>query len=123
MTEQREKPAPLPVPIFASREEEVAFWDTHDVTDHVAFDGFGPFEGEVAPSVRVTLRIDPETWEEVEKPAPARDLPPDGLLHLRIPERRDAERERRRAGSANGAAERGSPLPANRLLPEGEGER
>lgn len=96
MTQQREKQKLLPVPDFASREEAAAFWDTHDLTDYFAFDGFVRFEGKFEPSTKVVLHIDPETWEEVEALARERDLPPDGLLHVWILERRDAERERRR---------------------------
>lgn len=114
MTQQREKRERLTLPDFSSREEDVAFLDTQDVTDYFAFDKFRKFEGEVARSKAVTLHIDVETWADVRHLAPERDLPPDGLLHVWILERRDAERERRKtafpadapAGSALPAAER-----------------
>lgn len=123
MTHQREKQKLLPVPDFASREEEVAFWDTHDVTDYFAFDEFVKFEGEVAPSEPVTLHIDVETWEEVQKLAQERDLPPDGLLHVWILERRDAERERRGSESLGAAAMHRPLLPAERVAPASGDDR
>ena len=48
----------------------------------------------------VTLHIDIETMEEVRAITEEQDLPPDGLIHVQILERRDAERQRRAAATA-----------------------
>ena len=87
------------IPEFANREEEAAFWDTHDVTDHL--DEFEPvdIQFESPLSEAVTLHIDLETMEEVRAHAAARDMPLDVLLQIWILERRDAERQRRAAAA------------------------
>ena len=83
------------IPKFASRQEEAEFWDTHDVTDF--WDELEPVEVQIEGpfSEEVTLHIDLETMDEVRTLAKEQGLPPDGLLHVWILERRDAERQRR----------------------------
>jgi hypothetical protein len=100
----------LPIPNFANREEEVEFWDSHDLTDYFEDWEFTPvsLHLEHPLSEPVTLHIDSETWDEVQTLARERDLPPDGLLHVWILERRDAERERRRSAPGT-EAERAAP--------------
>lgn len=100
MTRSNVVPPKNQIPEFASREEEASFWDTHDLTDY--FDFTEPVEIEVACplSEPVTLHIDLETMEEVRVNAEEQDLPPDGLIHVWILERRDAERQRRAAATA-----------------------
>ncbi|HEY7348021.1 MAG TPA: CopG family antitoxin [Ktedonobacterales bacterium] len=60
MTQQQEQQKseqhPSRIPHFASREEEAAFWDTHDITE---------FEDELEP---VKVRFGKHLSEEVKKP-------------------------------------------------------
>ncbi len=103
------------IPEFASREEEAHFWDTHNLTDYSAFTE--PAEIEIAGplSEPVTLHLDTETMEELRAIAADHNLPPDGLIHVRILELRDAERQRR-GGMAGPPSDNppGSVAPVNR---------
>lgn len=79
--------APRPIPEFASREEEAAFWDTHDVTDYL---------GELAPaevrfgknlSKGTTVRFDPETSARLRAIAEERGIGPTTLIRMWVLER------------------------------------
>ena len=80
------------IPSFANREEEAAFWDTHDVTE---FDGveLHPVEvtigGELAE--RLTLRLDAEDRAELARRARAKGVGPSTLVRMWIKERLDQE--------------------------------
>lgn len=88
--------AKRPIPMFSSRQEEAAFWDTHDLTDYFDFEQRRDvLRVETPLSERLTFDIDSETMEEVRAAAEAREMPVDVLLQIWILERRDAERARR----------------------------
>lgn len=116
------KPRTGRIPSFATREEMADFWDTHDISDY--WDELEPVEVEFATPVSrsVALQIDIETWEEIEGLARERGLPPDGLLHVWILERRDAEREHRKSQSQDATTEP-SPLPDGRVAPAAKVDR
>ncbi len=83
------------IPRFASREEEAAFWDTHDITE---------FEDELeANTVRfskhlsegITIRLQPETLATLRKLAHEQGIGPTTLARMWLLERlREAEKQR-----------------------------
>lgn len=99
---------PSRIPDFATREEEAAFWDTHDIGEY--WDELEPveIEFETPLSEQITLSIDRETMAEVRAAAAERGMPVDLILFLWIVERRDTERARR----AHEAEPAGRPNPA-----------
>ncbi len=80
------------IPSFANRDEEAAFWDTHDVTE---FDGveLHPVEvtigGELAE--RLTLRLDTEDRAELVRRARAKGVGPSTLARIWLKERLEQE--------------------------------
>ncbi len=79
------------IPAFATREEEAAFWDTHDTTD---------FEDEMVPvkvkvtkhlSAGVTVRLDSRTVARLSDLAATKGLGPSTLMRMWILERLQAE--------------------------------
>ena len=50
-----QQPAKDPIPQFATREEEAAFWDTHDFTDY--WDELEPASVTVSPDLESVFRI------------------------------------------------------------------
>ena len=50
-----QQPAKDPMPQFATREEEAAFWDTHDFTDY--WDDLEPSTVTVSPDLESVFRI------------------------------------------------------------------
>ena len=75
------------VPEFQSREEEAAFWDTHDVTDYL--DELRPIRVRFAPnlSAGMTVRLDPGDREALGKIAAEREVDPSTLVRMWIKER------------------------------------
>ncbi len=49
------QPAKDPIPQFATREEEAAFWDTHDFTDY--WDELEPISITVSPDLESVFQI------------------------------------------------------------------
>lgn len=81
-----------PVPAFASIEEEAEFWDTHDLTDYIK--DWVEAELTVGPELRekITLRLDPEDREELDRRARELGVGPATLVRMWIKEhlRREA---------------------------------
>jgi predicted DNA binding CopG/RHH family protein len=87
MTERGRHPKMRRIPRFSSREEEAAFWDTHDIAD---------YQDELK-SVRVrfsknlsegiTIRLDPQTLEELRAQAQEKGIGPTTLARMWILER------------------------------------
>jgi predicted DNA binding CopG/RHH family protein len=72
------------IPEFASREEEAAFWDTHDVTDYL--DEMKPVRARFAKNLSqgITIRLDPETLGELRKRAKEKGIGPTTLARMWI---------------------------------------
>jgi predicted HicB family RNase H-like nuclease len=79
------------IPEFQSREEEAAFWDTHDVTDYL--DELRPVRVQPAPnlSAGMTVRLDPEDRAALGQIATERGIGPSTLVRMWIKERLRAE--------------------------------
>ena len=85
------------IPVFASREEEAEFWDTHDVTDFL--DELTPVTMRAAHplqvrnlSANVQVRFDEETDRKLENQARARRVKKATLIRMWVLERlRDEE--------------------------------
>jgi hypothetical protein len=85
------------IPEFATLEEEAAFWDTHSTAD---------YEGEFTPvrarfakrlSEGLTIRLDPETLEQLRTMAHERGIGPTTLIRMWVLERlKEKESARRR---------------------------
>jgi len=117
MTQSKVRSTKRQIPTFASREEEAAFWDRHDLTDYFDDFEYNPswFQVEGPLSEPVTLHLDLETMDEVRALAEAQGLPPDVLLQIWILERRDAERARRAEARAAASDETaGTATPGGR---------
>lgn len=80
------------IPAFRNREEEAAFWDTHDVTDYL--DELRPVRVTPAPglSAGMTVRLDPDDREALGRIAAARGIGPSTLVRMWIKERLRDER-------------------------------
>jgi hypothetical protein len=82
------------IPSFANREEEAAFWDTHDVTEFVGQE-LRPVEvaigGELAE--RLTLRLDEADRAELAKRARMMGVGPSTLARMWLKERLRQESE------------------------------
>ena len=82
------------IPSFANREEEAAFWDTHDVTELVGTE-MVPVEvtlgGELAN--RLTLRLDETDRAELARRARAKGIGPSTLARIWLKERLRQEAE------------------------------
>ena len=76
------------IPSFANRDEEAAFWDTHDLTE---FEGveLQPVEvmlgGELAK--RLTVRLDQDDRNELQRRAKALGVGPSTLVRMWVKER------------------------------------
>ena len=85
------------IPVFANREEEAAFWDTHDVTDFL--DELTPVTMRAARPLRVRnlsanvqVRFDEETDRKLEDQASAQGVKKATLIRMWVLERlRDEE--------------------------------
>jgi hypothetical protein len=82
------------IPSFANREEEAAFWDTHDLTEFVGQE-LQPVEvaigGELAE--RLTLRLDQTDRAELARQARVRGVGPSTLARMWLKERLRQEAE------------------------------
>ncbi len=70
------------IPEFKSREEEAAWFDTHDMADYQ--DEFKTVKVRFAKHLTagLTLRLDHETMAKLEKLARGKRMPPASLVHL-----------------------------------------
>jgi predicted DNA binding CopG/RHH family protein len=75
------------IPKFANREEEAAFWDTHDISDY--WDELKPVKLKVAKNLSkgITIRFDEETLRELREQANRRGIGPTTLVRMWILER------------------------------------
>jgi len=87
MTNSSAQPKTSRIPEFASREEEAAFWDTHD---------FSEFEDELTPvkarfakrlSQGLAVRFDDETLEALRTQARQKGIGPTTLIRMWVIER------------------------------------
>jgi len=76
-----------PIPAFATREDEAAFWDTHDFADYQ--EEFTPVRVRFAQnlSAGITIRLDPRKLEKLRQEAHQRGIGPTTLARMWILER------------------------------------
>lgn len=88
MTEQNKKSR---IPDFATREEEAAFWDSHDIADYE--DELKPVKVRFAEKLSegITVRLDPDTLEELRTRARRMGIGPTTLARMWILEHLHAE--------------------------------
>ncbi len=88
MTDTSKKTS-LPIPDFKTREEEAAFWDTHSFTDY--WHQWKPVDVRFAKNLSggVTVRLDPDTLEELRTLAKKKGIGPTTLARMWILERLD----------------------------------
>ena len=82
------------IPAFHSREEEAAFWDTHDFTEYTA--GFKPVRVRFAKNLSegITVRLDPSTLAELRSLAREKGMGPTTLARMWILERLQGQETR-----------------------------
>jgi predicted DNA binding CopG/RHH family protein len=91
MTEQRARKSrsreQRRIPDFASREEEAAFWDTHDFSDY--WDELTPVKVRAAKNLSegITIRLDPDTLDQLRARAHDQGIGPTTLVRMWILER------------------------------------
>jgi len=87
MTSEHGQPAPSRIPDFRNREEEAAFWDTHDFTEFL--DETRPVRLRVGKNLSegLTVRLDPKDREELERRATEQGIGPSTLVRMWIKER------------------------------------
>lgn len=89
MTNERQqlRPTQSRIPDFASKEEETAFWDSHDFTDFL--DETRPVKLRVAKNLSdgVTVRLDPRDRTELDRRAQEQGIGPSTLIRMWIKER------------------------------------
>src|SRR3954469_1255001 len=75
------------IPDFRSREEEAAFWDTHDFTEFL--DETRPVKLRVAKNLSegLTVRLDRRDREELERRATEQGIGPSTLVRMWIKDR------------------------------------
>ena len=73
MTARQHQNGPSRIPVFKSRDEEAAWWDTHDITDYL--DELKPVQVRFARNLSegLTVRLDPDTMYDLNV-----DLSPPG---------------------------------------------
>jgi hypothetical protein len=89
-----------PIPQFSSREEEAAFWDTHDFSDY--WDELKPVKVRFAKNLseKITIPLDPDALRELREQAHAQGIDPIALAQLWILERLRGGRGDRAASAA-----------------------
>jgi predicted DNA binding CopG/RHH family protein len=87
MTEKERQQKKSRIPEFATREEEVEFWDTHSLADY--WDEFKPVRVRFAKnhSEGITIRLDPETLSKIRSLAKEKGISPTALIRMWIMER------------------------------------
>ena len=75
------------IPEFSSVEEEAAFWDTHDMADY--WNEFKPVKARFAKNLSegITIRLDPETLNELRTLAHKQGIGPTTLVRMWVLER------------------------------------
>ena len=83
----KKKSSKPPIPEFATIEEEATFWDTHSTADYE--DEFRPVRARFAKrlSTGVTIRLDPDTLEQLRTLAHERGIGPTTLIRMWVLER------------------------------------
>ena len=79
------------IPQFNSREEEAAWWDSHDITDYL--DELKPVRVRFARNLSegLTVHLDPETMRALREQARRQGLGPTTLIRMWVMERLRAE--------------------------------
>jgi hypothetical protein len=79
------------IPQFNSREEEAAWWDSHDITDYL--DELTPVRVRFAKNLSegLTIRLDPKTMQELRERAKRQGIGPTTLIRMWVMERLRAE--------------------------------
>jgi predicted glycoside hydrolase/deacetylase ChbG (UPF0249 family) len=74
------------IPDFGSREEEAAWWDTHDITDYL--DELKPVTVRFAKNLSqgITIRLDPTTLAQLRTVAHEKGIGPTTLARMWIVE-------------------------------------
>jgi hypothetical protein len=90
MTNERgstEQQAQSRIPRFRTREEEAAWWDSHDITEYL--DELRPVKVRFARNLSesITIRFDPETLARLRAEARKKGLGPTTLARMWILER------------------------------------
>ena len=90
MTNERDRqprPTASRIPDFRSREEEAAFWDTHDFTEFL--DETRPVKLRVGKQLSegLTVRLDRRDRDELERRASEQGIGPSTLVRMWIKER------------------------------------
>ena len=85
------RPGHDPIPTFSTPEEEAAFWDTHDLAAY--WDEFQPAKVRFAKNLSqgITIRLDPETLDQLRKTAHEKGVGPKTLARMWIIEHLRAE--------------------------------
>ena len=78
-----------PIPDFASRDEEAAFWDTHDITDYL--DEFAVVDRRTVTvadnlSTGITVRLTPDLLRQLRRTARKKGVRPSTLARMWIVE-------------------------------------
>jgi predicted DNA binding CopG/RHH family protein len=94
MTHPKNQPPTSPpsrIPQFATREEEAAWWDRHDITDYL--DELKPVRVRFAKNLSegLTVRLDPETMQALRERAERQGIGPTTLIRMWVKERLRAE--------------------------------
>jgi hypothetical protein len=84
---KKPQPTTSRIPQFATREEEAAWWDTHDITDYL--DELKPVRARFAKNLSegLTVRLDPETMHELREQAKRQGIGPTTLIRMWVMER------------------------------------
>jgi CopG antitoxin of type II toxin-antitoxin system len=75
------------LPMFGSREEEAAFWDTHDVSDYFDASDFAPGRLDIEPGEERPVFFDARTLRILRAEAARRGMDFDMLISLLLLER------------------------------------
>ena len=93
MTHPKHQPqaATSRIPQFSTRDEEAAWWDTHDITDYL--DELQPVRVRFAKNLSegLTVRLDPETMQALRERAKRQGIGPTTLIRMWVMERLRAE--------------------------------
>jgi hypothetical protein len=90
MTNRHDNPghtAASRIPDFQSREEEAAFWDTHDFTEFLEETRSVKLRVAKNLSAGLTVRLDRQDREELERRAAEQGIGPSTLVRMWIKER------------------------------------
>jgi len=84
MTPEKPTPTPSRIPDFASRAEEAAWFETHDLADYQ--DEFRTVEARFAKhlSAGINIRLEPETLVELRREARQKGIGPTTLARMWI---------------------------------------